>query len=74
MKQSNLFKIGNVKKKIDNFTLTQVEEEQKPLAEESLIKNQPPETSMLRVHKIGGGFFKSIIERKCKIEEKELFI
>lgn len=67
MRQSNLFKIGNVKKKIVNFTHTQVEEEQKkPLGDESLIKNQPPNTEKMIIQKIGG-FFKGIIERKCKI-------
>ena len=38
MKQSNMFKIGNMKKKIDNFTVIQIEEE-KPLGDDKLLKN-----------------------------------
>lgn len=64
-KQVNHFKIGNLKKKIDNFSLLEAEPA-KPLGEQALLNNEPPETTALVVQKMGG-FFKSSIERRCKI-------
>jgi len=39
-----------------------------------LAKNEPPETEELVIQKMTEGFFKNLLERKCKITDKELYI
>jgi hypothetical protein len=50
------------------------EEKEIQLGELDSIKNEPPSTEDFKIHKISGGFFQSILERKCKIDKKELYI
>lgn len=38
------------------------------------MKNEPPQSDQFIVQKMTGGFFKSLLERKCQIREKQFYI
>ena len=68
MKKYNIFKIGITKKKLDCMELLEVDDAQ-PI-ENSLAKNEPPDSSNFIVQKATGSFFISLLERKCLIRDK----